>query len=175
MTRFLTAAFVLTASTALAVGFNNDSPPKETETSTQCPDGYVYVADRHVCVKSTEQSLNDDARYDAARELAYHGRPEAALMVLASAENPEDPRILNYKGFASRKLGQMDAAMAYYGRALEIDPDYILARSYMGMGLAEMGDLDGAKAQLVEIRNRGGRDTWAYTALKQTLSGTSTY
>ena len=39
----------------------------------------------------------------------------------------------------------------------------------MGQGLVEAGDRAGAKLQLAEIRQRGGRETWAEYALKTAL------
>jgi len=45
----------------------------------------------------------------------------------------------------------------------------------MGMALVEQGDIQGARVQLVEIRDRGGEGTWAYRALLQSLNGYKTY
>ena len=64
----------------------------------------------------------------------------------------------------------MDAAKDFCAAALDADPDYPLARSYMGMGLAAEGDLSGAKVQLAEISARGERGNWAYFALKQAIT-----
>lgn len=163
--------FLALSVTAHAAGSNDDAPPKTTKTTTECTDGQIYDDNTNSCVASDKQSFNDDQRYDAVRELAYAGEYDRATRVIASAENPEGPRFLNYKGFISRKMGNMGDAIVFYSAALEQDPDYHLARSYMGQGLASMGDVDGAKAQLQEIRARGGRDTWAYVALKQAITG----
>jgi len=92
--------------------------------------------------------------------------------VLDAAENQNGPRILNYRGFTNRKLGNHAVAMEFYEAALSIDPNYILARSYMAQGLLAYGDEDGARVQLAEIRERGGRNTWSYTALQMALRGT---
>jgi Flp pilus assembly protein TadD len=167
----LSAAAVLTAQMALAVGSDDSAPPKPTETTMDCTDGQVWDEAKQVCADPKESRLDDDIRYGAARELAYDGQYENALKVLAAADNPQDPRILNYKGFTTRKLGDIDGAMKFYRAALALDPDYILARSYMGQALVEMGDLVGARAQLLEIRDRNGRDTWAYAALEKSLLG----
>jgi hypothetical protein len=35
----------------------------------------------------------------------------------------------------------------------------------------QQGDLPGAQAQLREIRQRGGMNTWAFASLKMALSG----
>ncbi len=156
---------------AHAAGSEDSTPPKTTSTTTECTDGQIYDEDTEVCVDADQQSFNDDQRYDAVRELAYAGAYDRAYLVMASADEPNDARFLNYRGFISRKQGKMADAMAYYGAALEQDPDYILARSYMGQGLVPMGDIDGAKQQLREIVQRGGRETWAYVSLKAAING----
>lgn len=123
--------------------------------------------------KKTER-LIDDKLYSAAREFAYAGQYDNALRALRAAYDQEDPRILNYMGYNTRKLGNMALGMHYYKRALDKDPNYILARSYMGQALIEQGDVEGARVQLVEIRDRGGENTWAYRALQQSLGGERT-
>ena len=163
------------ASSAFAAGSDSSAPPKPTETTQKCENGQIFDAGKATCVNPKESKLDDDALYNAARELAYAGQYENALNVLEVAADQNDPRILNYKGFANRKAGRLDEGMAFYQAALSINPDYILARSYMGQALAGMGDIDAANEQLAEIRNRGGRDTWAYASLKQTLQGLGTY
>jgi hypothetical protein len=45
----------------------------------------------------------------------------------------------------------------------------------MGQALVEQGDVQGARVQLVEIRDRGGEQTWAYRSLLQALNGYRTY
>jgi len=156
---------------ALAAGSDSTSPPKPTETSTKCEDGMVFDETTKTCIKSSAELIDDDIRFAAVRELAYEGRYASAMMVIDSASDQEDPRFLNYRGYVNRKLGDLDTAMVFYKRALAKDPDYVLARSYMGQGLIEQGDLAGALAQLREIDARGGRDTWAYASLDQALRG----
>jgi len=110
-----------------------------------------------------------------ARQYAYAGKYDEALDMLKRAKNQNDPRILNYYGYTNRKLGNVDVAMGYYKRAIAADGNYLLARSYMGQGLVQQGDLEGARMQLVEIRDRGGKDTYAYKALYEALKTGSTY
>jgi tetratricopeptide (TPR) repeat protein len=143
------------------------------ETPT-CPSGQVYDEATKSCVKKTSQ-LNDTQIYELARQYAYAGQYDEALDMLKRAENQNDPRILNYYGYTNRKLGNVDVAMSYYQRAIAIDGNYLLARSYMGQGMIKQGDLEGARAQLVEIRDRGGKDTYAYKALYEALKSGSTY
>lgn len=162
------------ATTAFAAGSDSTEPPQPTETTQDCKDGQIWDAKLEKCVKPEQGAMSDDALYEAARELAYAGQYENALKVLDVAADQNDPRILNYRGFANRKAGRLEEGMAYYQAALAIDPDYILARSYMGQALVAEGDILGARDQLVEIEARGGRDTWAYAALERALLGEET-
>ena len=175
MTRLFTAALLAAslATPVFAVGSESSEPPETTKTSTDCKKGQVWDKKKKACLDVKSEAVTDDDRYHAARELAYNGQYDRAMDVLASAENQNDPRILNYYGFTNRKLGNDDLAMKYYQAALAIDPDYILARSYMGQGLAAKGDIVGAVEQLEEIRLRSGTETWAYASLEKAIAGTS--
>lgn len=171
----LTAAFCLSAAPVFAVGTEDETPPTPTETTTECVDGQIYDEDTKACIEATDQSLNDDRRYDAVRELAYAGAYDRATAIINASDAPDDPRFLNYRGFIARKSGNSEDAMVFYRAALAKAPNYHLARSYMGQGLVAMGDIKGAKAQLAEIAARGGESTWAYTALDQTLGGKAAF
>ncbi|MGL4234976.1 tetratricopeptide repeat protein [Tabrizicola sp.] len=171
LTTFAAMSF---ASVAFAAGSDSTEPPVKTQTTEVCENGQIWDEKKKECVNPQSGALSDDALYEAARELAYDGQYDNALKVLAVAEDQNDPRILNYKGFANRKAGRMEEGMAYYQAALAIDPDYILARSYMGQALVSEGDFLGARDQLLEIEARGGRDTWAYAALEKALLGEET-
>lgn len=151
---------------ALAAGGMEPSPPTPTETTTTCTDGKVWDADRESCVAPRESRLDDDTLYRAARELASAGQYDAAQDVLAAMSDPGDDRVLTYMGFTHRKMGDLERGIAYYRAALNANPDNLLARSYMGEALAEMGEAELARAELSEIRARGGRGTWAEIALR---------
>ena len=142
--------------------------------ANKCPAGQVYDEAAKKCVKKSSQ-LNDNQIYLFARQYAYAGKYDEALDMLKRAKNQNDPRILNYYGYTNRKLGNVDVAMTYYKKAIALDGNYLLARSYMGQGLVIQGDIEGARVQLVEIRDRGGENTWAYRALLQSLNGHRTY
>lgn len=177
MHRTLILSTLIVASTtfsAMAAGGSSSTPPKQTQTYSECKDGKIYDAITNSCVEADKQSFNDDQRYDAVRELAYAGAYDRAELVIASADAPNAPRFLNYRGFIARQQGNMEAAMVHYTAALTADPDLLLARSYMGQGLAADGKIAEAKEQLYEIAKRGGRDTWAYVALKMALNGKPT-
>jgi tetratricopeptide (TPR) repeat protein len=167
------AAIVLATATApFAAGGGGGGT---TPTTTKCKKGKIWDKGKKKCVTAKSGLLNDDALYEAGRELAYADRYEEAINVLKLAKNQDDPRILNYLGFSHRKAGHMEIGMAYYREAIKADPDYVLARSYMGQALVQMGDLEGARVQLGEIRRRAGPNNYPYFALAQTLRNRSAY
>ncbi len=61
------------------------------------------------------------------------------------------PDILNYLGYANRKLGNYDTAIRYYREALAINPEHLGANEYLGELYAELGDLDRARVQLATL------------------------
>ena len=151
-----------------------DSTPTVTEKSCK-KKGLVLDKKKKECVEASRGMFDDDTLFVNARNLAYDGKFDHAIHLLQLAENQDDPRILNYLGFSNRKMGRTAIAMEYYARALEINPDYILARSYMGQGMVADGNMDGAKKQLAEIRERGHSDSWAYVMLENAIQTTVTY
>lgn len=110
-------------------------------------------------------SLSDDEIFNGAYWLARDGRYKDALALLATAKNPDDPRLLSVSGFVTRKLGNVDGAFPYYAKALAIKPDYVQAREYLGEAYLTKGDLAHAAEQLGEIERRCGQACVAYTAL----------
>ena len=172
---FTAAAVALTlATSAFAAGSDSSEPPKPTETTQKCKKNKIWDENKNRCVKIKESKLDDDGIYKNARELAYAGRYYNALNLLDRAENQQDPRILNYKGFTNRKLGYTKRAVEFYEQALAIDPKYILARSYFGQAKMQVGDVEGAKEQLALIQDISGTDNWAYESLSRAIQGDTT-
>lgn len=156
------------------MGGDGDStaPPATTPTSSKCADGEFYDWASKTCKKPrVKGAVDDDTLYRAVRELAYAGRHESSLMLIEamSDEAQTSDRVLTYLGFNHRKLGNVDLGLAYYRKALAINPDNILVRSYLGQHFAETGQIALARAQLGEIRRRGGRNTWAEFALRMAI------
>ena len=165
----LAAILVAFPFAAFSAGSDDTAPPTPTETSTTCEKAKVWDEKTKTCVDAQSGSLDDNARFRAVRELAYAGRPEEALIVLAAMTEGDTDRVMTYKGFAHRKAGRIDEGMEYYARALEQNPDNILARSYLGQMLVEMGEIAAARRQLDEIRTRGGAGSWAEVSLAQAV------
>lgn len=120
--------------------------------------------------KSHHGPLSNDEIYNAAYWLAHEGQYKNALTLLDQAKGTNDPRILNETGFVTRKLGNVDGALPYYRKALSIDPNYTLAREYMGEAFVTKGDLASAREQLREIEKRCGTRCLEYAKLAEAIS-----
>jgi tetratricopeptide (TPR) repeat protein len=93
------------------------------------------------------------AAYAEAVGLINQERYADAFAVLRRAEAAVGPHpdVLNYLGFASRKLGRFDDALRYYHLALSIDPDHLGATEYLGELYVQLGDLQRANSQLARL------------------------
>lgn len=169
----LTAALICPAIAFAASG--EGTPPKPTQTSSDCKKGQVFDTKTKTCLDAKSELHNDDTRYNAVRELAYNAQYDRALMVLASMSDQSESRVLTYYGFIHRKKGDLALGMTYYTAALEADADNILARSYMGQALVQIGQHQAAATQLSEIRARNGQDTWAEASLVTALATGKTF
>lgn len=155
---------------AFAAGSDDTAPPVKTQTSKDCKKGEIWDEKTSLCVAPETTGMNDDQRFLAVRELAYAGRPEDALRVLASMTEGKTDRVLTYLGFANRKAGRLEEGLAYYAQALTQNPDNIQARSYLGQAYVDMDELVLASAQLDQIRMRGGSGSWAEASLAKALA-----
>lgn len=175
MRMILAAAIAFAPIAAYAAGSDDSEPPTPTETTTECAEGEVWDEKTKACIKAEESSLNDDQRFGAVRELAYAGRHDEALAILALMTEGETSRVLTYQGFLLRQTGRVEEGIAAYERAIALNPQNILARSYYGQLLVQMNELELAQTQLDEIRAADGTGTWAETALANAITTGVTY
>jgi tetratricopeptide (TPR) repeat protein len=122
------------------------------------------------CVDKTAGVLTDDQLYQQGVALAKEGHYEWALDVLASISNQNDPNVLNYIGYSHRKAGRIETGVEFYRKALAINPDFVLAREYLGEGYVAAGWIDLAQAELAEIGKRCGVTCEEYKALSDVIS-----
>lgn len=165
----LAAAFCLAFAPAIVFAAGSDSPtvgkPVSTPTTQTCKGVQVWDPATQKCVNPQGSSLDQELLGEAVRELAYADRNEDAQGVLRAMADQESDLVLTYWGFTHRKLGNLDQAKMFYDRALEKNPDNILARSYLGQGYVTEGNMAEARLQLEEIRARGGAGGWAEQSL----------
>ncbi|WP_170368654.1 tetratricopeptide repeat protein [Ruegeria arenilitoris] len=159
---------------AVSAAGGDSSPPKPTNTTKKCLFGRVYDEAAGRCVKPNKTNFSEEQLYQAVRELAYDGQFENAQDVLRVMDQDDD-RVLTYWGFTYRKMGEAELANTYYQRAIETNPDNILARSYMGQGYVTEGKTELAITQWREIKARGGEGTWAEASLREAIRTGLTY
>ena len=158
-TALLLSAGLMLTTPVFAAGSGGGS-----SSNNPCNAGWVWDKTERKCVRQSSE-VDQDSLFEAGRSLAHAGRYQEAIDVLELA-SADDKRVLNYLGFANRKLGRVDVGLEYYRTALAIDPEYTLVREYMGEALLQKGDLAGALEQLAEIRRLcNGRGCSEYAEL----------
>ncbi len=70
----------------------------------------------------------------------------------------------------NRKAGRLEIGITYYRKALAINPDFVLAREYLGEGYVAAGRIDLAKLELNEIKNRAGASSEEYQDLSKAIT-----
>ena len=151
------------ASPLSAAGSGSSEPKPKTVT---CTKGNVF---------SESSSLTDEDRIEELRALAYAGRTSEAQALLATLSDQTSDQALTYWGFTHRKLGNVNAGLIFYDKALKQNPNNLLARSYLGQAHVEAGRLDLARLQLQEIRDRGGDGRWPEVALSEAIRTGTTF
>ena len=138
--------------------------------STTCQRGEVYDARSMKCVKQGSQVLPDKALAEYAYVLAKAERYDEALDVLKLMKNPNTPQALNYRGYATRKLGRVDEGISYYLKSVRLDPRYAQVREYLGEAYVIKGDMARAKAQLRKIKAICGTECEEYEDLAKAIT-----
>lgn len=142
-----------------------------TNNSTTCGRGEVYDARSGRCVKQQAGVLPDKALAHYAYVLAKAERYNEALDVLNLMKNPNTSEALNYRGYATRKLGRVDEGIGYYLRSVKLAPRYAQVREYLGEAFVIKGDLRRAKAQLQVIKSICGTECEEYEDLAKAIAG----
>lgn len=129
----------------------------DSSTTPTCKKGEIYDKTSQKCVKQQGANVTDENRADYAYSLAKKDhRYQEALAVLDTMKNPNTAEALNYRGYATRKLGRTDEGISYYAKSVAMDPKYTLVREYLGEAYVIKGRMDLAKDQLNTIRTLCG-------------------
>ena len=140
--------------------------------STQtCPRGQVWDSTTSRCVQAQAGVLPDRQLADYAYALAKAERYDEALDVLNLLQNRNTPQALNYRGYATRKLGRVDEGIGYYLQSVKLDPHYAQVREYLGEAYVIKGELARAKAQLRAIKAICGTECEEYEDLAKAIAG----
>jgi len=159
----IAAALALTPTTGFSLG--SDEPT----TTPTCKTGYVFSKKKKKCVRKKSTVIPDADLKQQGWALAYAGKYQAAISLFDLVTNKSDPEALNGLGFSHRKLGRLESGISYYKKALAINPDYHLAREYLGEGFVAAGRISLAKMQLAQIKSRCGETCKEYTLLAKVI------
>jgi tetratricopeptide (TPR) repeat protein len=142
---------------------------KKTDLTT-CAPGQVWSKKTHKCLERHSGVLPDPDLTEYAYSLAKADRYQEAIDVLDLLDNPNTPRALNYRGYATRKLGRTEEGIGYYLKSVALDPDYKQVREYLGEAYVIQGKFDLAKDQLATIEKLcGSKDCEYYEDLADAL------
>ena len=157
------------ADTGAGAGTGASTKAKKTDLTT-CDPGQVWDAKQHKCLTKHSGVLPDPELTEYAYALAKAARYQEALDVLDMLDNPNTPRALNYRGYATRKLGRTDEGISYYLKSVALDPAYPQVREYLGEAYVIQGKYDLAKDQLATIEKLcGSKDCEYYEDLADAL------
>lgn len=166
----LTAAGALVAGSLLPAGAVLAAEDGGGMDKPNCPPGQVYSQQKRMCVTAQSGLIDDGSLADYAYALAHVGRYQEALATLDLMQDPNTPKALNYRGYATRKLGRVEEGVGYYLQAVALDPDYTLVREYLGEAYVTQGKLDLAKQQLEAIEARCGTTCEPYQDLAEAIA-----
>jgi Flp pilus assembly protein TadD len=166
ITRILAGALIgsaLLAAPVYAAG-------EDTSATKTCPKGQVWNKKEKKCVTEKSAVMPDKERTTYAYALAKKGRYEEALAQLDRLSNPKTAKALNYRGYATRKLGRTDEGISYYLQSVALDPQYAKVREYLGEAYVIKGRLDLASAQLDVIKSICGQECEEYKDLSEAIA-----
>jgi len=143
------------------------APPDDL---TTCTPGQIWDRKHKKCLQRKSGVLPDADVTEYAFALAKADRYQEALDVLDELGNPDTPRALNYRGYATRKLGRTEEGIGYYLKSVALDPLYPQVREYLGEAYVIQGKYDLAKAQLATIETLcGSKECEYYEDLAEAL------
>jgi len=91
------------------------------------------------------------------------------LLLISNKKKPNDPDILNYLGFTSRKLGEFEKGENYYLEGLAIEPNHVGINEYLGELYVVTNRIELAKERLNVLTNCNCEE---YNELKEIIEGT---
>jgi tetratricopeptide (TPR) repeat protein len=133
--------FGLSVSIVPALAAGDVSPPSPPATSNKHESGKSSQKRRP---KQDQRSERDFKKYvdgyHSARALVLDGKYPEAINAFLALQHDDSPEVVNYLGYAYRKLGNCDLAKVWYDRALAADPDHVRTWEYYGLWHLEQGN-----------------------------------
>src|SRR5215207_4959634 len=152
-------------------GGNSSGGSSAREDLTTCSKGFVWSTKRRRCLRTQGGVLPDAELTEYAYALAKADRFAEAIGVLDLLSNPRTVRALNYRGYATRKLGRTEEGIGYYLQSVAMDPSYAQVREYLGEAYVAQGKMTEAKEQLRTIEKICGTTCEEYQDLANLIEG----
>ena len=165
----LAIAFAAVSIAAPALGAGSGGGSNSSDEPT-CKTGTVYDKQKQKCVQAQRDAVPDEDLTEYAEVLSNHGRYQEALATLDLLKNPNTSVALNYRGYATRKLGKVDEGIGYYLQSVALDPAYPQVREYLGEAYVQQGKIDLANEQLVRIASICGTTCEYYNDLAEAIA-----
>ena len=114
----------------------------------------------------------EDPDWSAAKAAIDKDDYEAAIPLLQKvvARVADNADAYNYLGYAHSRLDRYDEALAYYQKALAIDPKHRGANEYLGELYLKLGDVAGAEQRLKVLDRACWLGCEEYTELKKAIA-----
>ncbi|WP_114195267.1 tetratricopeptide repeat protein [Edaphovirga cremea] len=160
----LGSALLLLSGAVHAMGDDSDKTPT-------CPKGQIYDTKTKTCMVEKGSMISEADRTQYAYALAKAGRYQEAIDVLNTLKQPNTAEALNYRGYATRKMGRTDEGIGYYQKSIALNPNYAKVREYLGEAYMVKGRPDLAKAQLAVIKTICGTGCEEYEDLANAIAG----
>ena len=116
----------------------------------------------NICSKPAYAIIEDDPSADIARDEKFMAAERLVkerqyaeaipLLQQVLARDPGNADAYNYLAFSQRKVGLFQEALHNYLRALDLDPDHIGAREYLGELYLQLNQDDKAEEQLARLK-----------------------
>jgi tetratricopeptide (TPR) repeat protein len=139
---------------------------------TTCAPGMVWDTKHRKCLMRHSGVLPDPDLTEYAYALAKADRYQEAIDVLDLLDNPNTSRALNYRGYATSKLGRTDEGIGYYLKSVTLDPNYPQVREYVGEAYVIMDNYKFARELLSMIEKLCGKDCEYCGDVAEALAGT---
>jgi tetratricopeptide (TPR) repeat protein len=150
-------------------GSSGSRDKSDPDNPIQCREGMTYNKTKKICEWAS--LLDDEMLSEQGRSLALAGFYENALDALMAVRDKDDATVLTYIGYANRKMGKVDEGIAWYHKALALEPENLYTREYLGEGYVAAGRMDLAELQLAELEALCGKTCEQYEDLAAAIAG----
>ena len=146
----LISTFLLISNIALAAGDDSGSSSGGASSSGGSGDTKTSLYKEAVSLVKRAGKLEKKEKQDKAAKLYTLAFKKLEKAYKTDKNNPD---VLNYMGFTSRKTGNFQDAENFYLKGLEIDPKHNGINEYLGELYVQTDRIDKAKERLEVLKN----------------------